>query len=82
MPWQEATNVSLRLEFVLSALEDRANMRALCGQYGISPTTGYKWLGRYLDEGEPGLRDRSRRPSGEEARHLEDTLGPHPCGAG
>ncbi len=62
MAWQEATKVSLRLEFVLCALEDRANVRGLCRVYGISPTTGYKWLGRYLDEGEPGLRDRPRRP--------------------
>jgi transposase InsO family protein len=62
MAWQEATKVSLRLEFVLSALKDRANVRALCREYGISPTTGYKWLRRYLAEGEPGLKDRTRRP--------------------
>jgi transposase InsO family protein len=62
MPWQEATKVSLRLEFVLSALEEGANVRALCREYRISPTTGYKWLGRYLDQGQRGLQDRSRRP--------------------
>jgi len=68
MPWREATKVSLRLEFVLSALEDGANVRGLCRQHGISPTTGYKWLGRYLDEGNPGLEDRPRRPIGSPHR--------------
>jgi transposase InsO family protein len=62
MPWKEATKVSLRLEFVKSALEDDVNMRALCRRYGISPTTGYKWLDRYLREGITGLENRSRRP--------------------
>jgi hypothetical protein len=41
MPWREASRVSLRLDFVLSTLEDDANIRALSRQYGISPTTGY-----------------------------------------
>jgi transposase InsO family protein len=62
MPWRETTKVSLRLEFVTLALEDDVNMRALCRQYGISPTTGYKWLDRYLREGITGLENRSRRP--------------------
>lgn len=62
MPWQEATKVSLRREFVMLALEEGVNMRALCRQFGISPTTGYKWLQRYVQEGESGLQDRSREP--------------------
>jgi len=44
------------------AMKEGANMRALCRQFGISPTTGYKWVGRYLQTGELGLQDRSRRP--------------------
>ncbi len=55
MPWQEATKVSLRLEFVLEALEEGANIRALCREYNISPTTGYKWIDRYQEEGRAGL---------------------------
>lgn len=62
MPWQEADKVSLRLDFVLAALAEGANIRALCRDYKISPTTGHKWINRYLKEGPAGLEDRSRRP--------------------
>jgi transposase InsO family protein len=41
---------------------DGANMAQLCRGFGISRKTGYKWLARYLGEGDPGLGDRSRRP--------------------
>lgn len=62
MPWQEVTKVSLRMDFVIQALGEKINIRALCRQFNISPTTGYKWVHRYLEEGEAGLQDRSRRP--------------------
>lgn len=62
MPWKEETTMSLRLEFVQKAAKENANMRALCRRYKISPTTGYKWLGRYRSGGEEALKDRSRRP--------------------
>jgi transposase InsO family protein len=62
MPWQEASTVSLREEFVALAGREGANVRALCRAYGISPKTGYKWLGRYRAEGAAGLADRPRRP--------------------
>ena len=39
-------------------------MAKLCRQYGISRQNGYKWVGRYQEEGVDGLRDRSRRPLG------------------
>jgi transposase InsO family protein len=35
----------------------------LCRRFGISRTTGYKWLDRYGEQGPAGLVDRSRRPS-------------------
>lgn len=62
MPWEEASTMSLRREFVQRAREEGANVSALCRAYGISRKTGYKWLRRYEQEGEDGLRDRSRRP--------------------
>lgn len=72
MPWMERNKVSLRLEFVLLALDDGVNMRALCKEYGICPTTGYKWLERYLREGPAGLEDRSRRPHNSPNRTSEE----------
>jgi putative transposase len=34
----------------------------LCGRYGTSRKTGYKWLHRFEEEGAAGLVDRSRAP--------------------
>jgi transposase InsO family protein len=61
MPWQEASAMSLRAEFVHQASEAGANIRELCRRYGISPPTAYKWLGRAA-AGDALLADRSRRP--------------------
>ena len=62
MPWKEVSAVDLREEFVMLARDEGSCFRALCRRYGISPTTGYKWLGRHAAEGRAGLVDRSRRP--------------------
>src|ERR1700730_12582175 len=62
MPWQEVSAVLLRAEFVALANQDRANLRALCRQFQISPPTAYKWLARFARDGPAGLVDRSRRP--------------------
>ena len=72
MPWQEVSTMSLREEFVALASQEGANVRALCRQFGISPTTGYKWLGRYREQGAPGLADQSRRPHTSPARTAAD----------
>lgn len=62
MPWQQVTLMSQRKEFVALAMVDGANLAHLCQRFGISRKIGYKWLARYLQEGEAGLGDRSRRP--------------------
>ncbi len=62
MPWKEHTTMSLRHEFVTLAIQDAANISALCRHFSISRQTAYKWIRRYLDEGPQGLEDRSRRP--------------------
>ena len=62
MPWPERSTMSLRTEFVELAQMEGSNIRALCRRFGISPKTGYKWLGRYRCEGSAGLMDRPRRP--------------------
>jgi hypothetical protein len=53
---------TLRREFVLLASQEGANLRQLCRRFGISPDTAYRLLARYRQEGDAGLRDRSRRP--------------------
>jgi transposase InsO family protein len=71
MPWQEQSVMSLRREFVAAVQSETLPVRVLCRRYGISPKTGYKWLGRAAGEAVVGradaawadpLADRSRRP--------------------
>jgi transposase-like protein len=62
MPWKEVSAVELREEFVMLAGSECGNVRELCRRYGISSTTGYKWLSRYAAAGRDGLANNSRRP--------------------
>lgn len=54
--------MSERQEFAELASKPGVNMRELCRRFDISPTLGYKLLNRFLEEGESGLVERSRRP--------------------
>jgi transposase InsO family protein len=72
MPWEERTVVSERLEFVTLADQEGADVSALCGRFGISRKTGYKWLARYRAAGAAGLADRPRRPVGSPGRTPAD----------
>jgi transposase InsO family protein len=62
MPWLQVTLMSQRKEFVKLAMVDGANLARLCQGFNISRKTGYKWLARFLGQGEAGLQDRCRRP--------------------
>ena len=70
MPWPVKDLISMRLEFVSLARQPGANIRQLCGRFGISPTTAYKWLARFKEKGREALADRSRRPQQSPARTL------------
>ncbi len=52
MPWEEVSMMSQRSEFVELSQREEANKRELCRRFGVSPTTGYKWLERYRIGGE------------------------------
>jgi transposase InsO family protein len=62
MPWKKVTIMSQRKEFTVLAMTEGANISQLCRGFGISRKTGYKWIDRFADGGDLGLRDRSRRP--------------------
>jgi transposase InsO family protein len=68
MPWSEKSIMLQRHEFVMLFEQDGANRRQLCRRFGISPTIGYRLLGRFRREGKAGLADRSRRPQRSPAR--------------
>ena len=72
MPWREATVTSERYEFVVLASQEGANLQQLCRTFGISRTTGYKWLQRFAEDGVAGLSDRSRRPQHSPRRSTAD----------
>ncbi|MDH3496861.1 MAG: integrase core domain-containing protein [Gemmatimonadota bacterium] len=54
--------MSERRRFIDEYLRGTASMTVLCASYGISRRVGYKWLTRFLVEGDRALEDRSRRP--------------------
>jgi transposase InsO family protein len=51
-----------RQEMVQDMIEHRISARAAAAAQGVSAPTARKWLGRYLAQGDAGLRDASSRP--------------------
>ena len=68
MAFREMSVMDQKREFVVFATAEGANVRELCRRFGVSPTTGYKWLDRYQREGLAGLAERSRRPQSSPLR--------------
>lgn len=62
MPWSQRLPMDEKTQFIADYLRQTQDMTELCGHYGISRKTGYKWIARYLEEGPQGLEERSRRP--------------------
>lgn len=52
-----------RLGIIRHAQEVTNNVAKTCRYYGISRQAYYNWYRRYLEFGEDGLKDRSRRPT-------------------
>ena len=87
MPFRGVSVMEQRAKFVAAAMIEGSNRRALCRSYGISPTTGYKWLER-VSSG-CGLEERSRRPRSSPRatapaieRMVVDLRREHPCWGG
>lgn len=66
---EEAHDLQARLGWV-KLYQSTRNAGFVCRRCGISRPTLRKWWRRYQDEGEAGLRDRSRRPHNSPARKL------------
>jgi putative transposase len=62
MPWRTTSPMDQRSLFVAEYSRGYFALSELCGRFGISRKTGYKWLERYAELGRSGLADRSRRP--------------------
>lgn len=59
----------LRLRWI-DFYHKHADARLTCRHFGISPTTFYKWLGRFLERGLRGLESLSRAPRSARASQL------------
>jgi transposase len=63
MPWTEQDITEQREQFVVSATHRNQPFKVICGLFGISRRTGYKWVNRYQEVGSlRDLKERSRRP--------------------
>lgn len=62
MPWKEIVPLEARMKFVLAVKPGVEAFASLCGEFGISRKSGYKWWKRYRARGLQGLVERSRAP--------------------
>ena len=63
MPWSEVSVRDQRIAFLQATRAPGAVFQAVCGQFGISRKTGYKWRAREQAAGTvTALADQSRRP--------------------
>jgi putative transposase len=62
MPWKKFLVLEERAQFILAAKSKCESFGSVCGGFGISRKTGYKWLQRYQAGGIKALADASRRP--------------------
>lgn len=62
MPWKDCCPMDERMTFIAAWQKRQVSFSALCRQFSICRPTGYKWVDRFLREGEAGLREESRAP--------------------
>lgn len=62
MPWKARTALEEKQRFAEEWQTEHDCFAELCRKYGVSRPTGYKWIQRFVVEGDDGLRERSRAP--------------------
>ncbi len=62
MACEKSTVENQRMSLVNAYLNKTENMTNLCLRFKISRKTGYKWISRYIELGEEGLKDQSKAP--------------------
>ena len=60
MPWKEQSAVDERMAFMNACERREVSFSALCRHFGVSRSTGYKWLQRCAAQGDAGLQELSR----------------------
>ena len=62
MPWENKSVIDMKKEIMAALAQGQESVSSIALRYSISRKTLYKWKRRYEQEGDPGLRERSRRP--------------------
>ena len=62
MPWKKFSVLEARAQFVLALKNKSESFVSVCGRFGISRKSGYKWRQRYRAGGLKALGNASRRP--------------------
>lgn len=73
MPWKEISSLEQRKELIRRCLAGEESIAELCRQCGVSRQSAYKWMRRWEQHGEAGLRELSRAPH-RQARALSEEL--------
>ena len=76
MPWAQTSTMDHKHLFITDYLTRSFSVSELCARFGISRPTGYKWIGRFLEQGHPGLEELSRRALSCPHRTAEELLEP------
>jgi putative transposase len=74
MPWSQTSPMHQRTQFIADYLRGVLSVTELCGLYGISRKTGYKWIERYLRCGPASIEERSCRPHRSPNRTTEEIV--------
>src|SRR3972149_7281065 len=59
MPWRELSPMDEKVRFIEAFRSGIFKFAELCAFFDISRKTGYKWVGRWKEQGRAGLEDRS-----------------------
>ena len=62
MAWENFKVEEQRKRVVIDYISKSSSMTTICKTYGISRKTAYKWVKRFLEFGEEGLKDFSKAP--------------------
>lgn len=62
MPWKRVSPMDQRIDLIRDWIGGNYSKSELARSYGVSRPTLDKWLKRYLETGESGLQELSRRP--------------------
>lgn len=62
MPWKKTSRLEQRFDLVRQMARSKLSIRELCGRFGVSRQTAYKWRARYQEGQLRALKERSRRP--------------------